>query len=432
MKILMFGWEFPPHIAGGLGVACFGLTRGLHELGGVELTFVVPRAHGDEDERYVSLIGADRAPRPPAAMAGERVEIATFLQPYMSAAAFRAAIDSGTAIALPGLFEEVLDYARRAAALLGAAREYDLIHAHDWMTFPAALAVAQDTNTPLVVHIHSTEFDRSGGNVDLRIVDIERRAMDRADRIVTVSALTRRVLIERYQQPAAKISVVHNAIVPYASMPAAPAPVRAEAPPLVTFIGRVTYQKGPEYFVEAAHLVLQRRSDVRFVLAGDGDLLPFVKELALSLGIGDAFEFPGFLSPDAVRRLHEASAVFVMPSVSEPFGIAALEAIACDVPVIVSDRAGVSEVIESMLVVDPEDVALIAAGILRLLDDTDYADSLRRGARRQLQALSWRSAAERLRGLYSETVAGAAVRARGAARAERSGLPYECPEIANE
>lgn len=408
MNILMFGWEFPPHIAGGLGVACFGLTRGLHELGSIQLTFVIPRVFGDEDGCHLLLLGASEEPLAASVPATpvRMFAIPSTLQPYMTEAAWPAARGERDALALPGLFEEVLAYADRATRLLEEAGACSLIHAHDWMTFPAAIAVADQSGKPLVVHMHSTEFDRSGSNVDLRIVDIERRAMDRADHIIAVSEMTRQVLVRSYGQCMEKISVIHNAIVPYAPLSRPARAPRAPAPPLVTFVGRVTWQKGPAYFIEAAHLVLQRRPDVRFVLAGDGDLLAFVKELALSVGIAGHIEFPGFLAPDAVRGLHERSAVFVMPSVSEPFGIAALEAIACDVPVIVSNRAGVSEVIDSMVVVAPDDVDTIAAEILRLLDDTAYADGLRHGARCQLEQRSWRHAAEQLIVLYREVQAG--------------------------
>lgn len=403
MKILMFGWEFPPHIAGGLGVACFGLTRGLQELDAVDLTFVVPHTFGDEDERFVQVVGVDQGvPLCSETMSEDYIEVKSFLQPYLTAKSFCVAVENITTPLIRNLFEEVLEYARRAITVLDSGRGYDLVHAHDWMTFPAAMVVADRVKVPLVVHIHSTEFDRSGGNVDLRIVEIERRAMDRADCIVAVSALTRQVLIDQYNQKPEKITVIHNAIIPYSAGLNSSLPTSTKTLPVVTFVGRVTYQKGPEYFVEAAQLILQKRSDVRFILAGDGDMLPLVRELALSLGIGHAIDFPGFLCPEDVRQLFLSSTVFVMPSVSEPFGIAALEAIACNVPVVVSNRAGVSEVIDSMLKVDPEDTDHIASSVLRLIEDTNYANVLRKKATQQLQGISWRHAAEKLVEVYCE------------------------------
>lgn len=387
MQVLMLGWEFPPHISGGLGTACYGLTLGLQDIGEIDLTFVLPRLWGDEVAGRMRLIGAGCDAEPVVA-------------PYASAAQYA----SEGARHEGALFDAVLDYRNRVAALLASMDQYDMIHAHDWLTYPAAIAAKNLCGAPLVAHVHSTEFDRAGAHIDQRIVDIERQGMLHADKIIAVSKGTRDTIVRRYGVSPEKVAVVYNAV---EMPPVAPAlllaPIAAgDQAPTVTFVGRVTYQKGPEYFIEAASLIRQKNRQVRFVLAGDGDMLPFVKQLAAGLGILDAVEFPGFLNAAEVRALYARSAVYVMPSVSEPFGIAALEAIAHGVPAIVAPCAGMAEVFDCVIKVDSWDVETIAAHVLALLDNHALADALRRGAARELKNLSWTSSARQISRLYRD------------------------------
>ncbi len=287
MKVLMFGWEFPPHITGGLGTACFGLTRGLAQ-NKVEVRFMVPKAYGDEDQSAVRLVDAGDVEVSSADddfmqfwQHISYIEIGSSLIPYISPEAFKKIaeedIENSNAQSLKervlktkfrfsgkygsDLLAEVSRYALIAGGL-SIKFEFDIIHAHDWLTYPAGLAAKRISGKPLVVHIHATEFDRSGKNVNPNVYEIERKGMQGADRVIAVSDFTRKTVIEKYGIAPEKVVTVHNAIEPLASKDTKE--LRHVNEKVVTFLGRLTQQKGPEYFVEAAHLVLQRDKNVRF------------------------------------------------------------------------------------------------------------------------------------------------------------------------
>lgn len=394
MNILMFGWEFPPYISGGLGTACAGLTRGLDAVGGVQTTFVLPQAAGiaaapgSYQDQYINSI--------------RFVEIDSYVPPYTNAAPAPSAQRSSS-YAGPSLTREAMRYAGSAARLLGQFDRFDVIHAHDWLTYLAGVHAKKVSGKPLVVHVHSTEFDRSGEQYSRDIYKIERLGMDTADRIIAVSNYTRDVIINRYGQDPDKVVTIYNAT--EKRIGERPARAAASRRPLVTFLGRVTYQKGPEFFVEAARLVLQRVKDVSFVMAGDGDLLPRMKSLVSALGMAEHFQFPGFLKAADVGALFARSDVYVMPSVSEPFGIAALEAIDAHVPTIISSNCGLAELFDSVLKVDPEDCQAIADGIIRLIEDPAYAARMAAGAISELRNVSWDESAGNLKDLYQALVA---------------------------
>jgi glycosyltransferase involved in cell wall biosynthesis len=301
----------------------------------------------------------------------------------------------------PDLFSEVARFARVAAALARRER-FDLVHAHDWMTFPAGISAARAADRPLVAHVHASEFDRSGERADTRIRAIEAAGLAAARRVVCVSRYTAEVVGRRYGVPAERLRVVHNAVQPRQGL-------RETAPrrrhPLVLFLGRVTFQKGPEYFLEAAARVLAVAPDVRFVVSGSGDLLPRVVERAAELGIARRVSFTGFLERAAVERVLAMADVYVMPSVSEPFGIAPLEAMAQDVPVIVSRQSGVAEVLKSALKVDYWDVEEMANKILALLRYPALRSTLAGEGRSELEGMSWTERGRRLREVYEEVVA---------------------------
>lgn len=382
MNILMFGWEFPPYISGGLGTACAGLTKGLDAVGGVRTTFVLPSGpYRASNEHFVDSI--------------RFVEI--------EAAADQAAAPRPGSYGGASLTGEAMRYAGSAARMLGTADAFDVIHAHDWLTYLAGVHAKKVSGKPLVVHVHSTEFDRSGETYNKDIYKIERLGMDMADRIVAVSNYTRDIIIARYAQDPDKIVTIYNATEKHAVS----RPLRSGAVerPLVTFLGRITYQKGPEYFIEAARMVLQRGKDVSFIMAGDGDLLPRMKSLVAALGIADHFTFPGFIDAAGVAELFARSDVYVMPSVSEPFGIAALEAINAQVPTIISSNCGLAELVDSVIKLAPDDCAGIADAIVRLIDDPAYALRLAAGASGELRKVSWDESAGSLKGLYAELVA---------------------------
>jgi glycogen synthase len=353
MKVLMLGWEFPPHISGGLGTACAGIVRGLGSLG-VDVRMLVPAPGGVPGAYY----GA-------------------------------------------GLFEAVQRHAEVARA---AARDHahDLVHAHDWTSLPAGLAAREERGRPLVWHVHSCEYDRSPLGADARIVAVEQRGLDAAERVVCVSHYTAEVLRARFRVEPAKLRVVHNGVEPRAR----PAQDEKRIPePIVLFLGRVTAQKGPDTFLHAAARVVQRFPRVKFVVSGQGDLLPETIESAARLGLARHVHFTGFLGSADVERIFAMADVYVMPSVSEPFGIAPLEALALDTPVIVSRQSGVVEVLHSALAVDHWDVQGMAELILGLLRSPARRRALARRGKRELEGLRWEAAAARLGDVYAELVA---------------------------
>jgi glycosyltransferase involved in cell wall biosynthesis len=312
--------------------------------------------------------------------------------------------------ASPGMYRgdlmtQIQRYASLAVELAGR-ESFDVVHAHDWMTYPAGLAVAAYTGKPLVVHLHSTEFDRSGEHVNQHVYDIERAGMHGADRVICVSYLTRGIVLSRYSVPAGKVEVVYNAVAqPDGGLPE-PLPI-ARDEKIVLFLGRITMQKGPEYFLQAAKKVLEKYKKVRFVLAGSGDMTGQIVELAAALGIGRYVTFTGFLRGDDVARVFRMADLYVMPSVSEPFGIAPLEALSHNVPVIISKQSGVSEVLTHVLKVDFWDVDEMANKIIAVLRHPPLQRVLRQQGQIELRRLSWRESAEKCREVYQQLVGAA-------------------------
>ena len=427
----MFGWEFPPHIAGGLGTACYGMTRGLAR-NGVEVVFVMPRAYGDEDQRFARVVNAsdvETIGTRDHEFSEELLEKVSFIHidsnmlPYISPEEYAAYHDefvrsgrthewtdvwkqrytfSGKYGA--NLMEEVARYAMVAAQVAKDLEgQFDVIHAHDWLTYFAGIAAKRVSGKPLVVHMHATEFDRSGENINRRVYAIEKAGMQAADRVIAVSELTRRIVIGKYGIPAEKVVTVHNAVRFGESEEAAPE--RAVKDKVVTFLGRITYQKGPDYFVEAAAKVLQRVSDVRFVMAGSGDLMNHVVRRVAQLGIADRFHFTGFLKGGEVQRMFRLSDVYVMPSVSEPFGISPLEAMRSGVPVIISRQSGVAEVLDYAIKVNYWDVDALADAIYGLLTYPALGRMFASKGLEEVTGLKWTNAAAKIKTVYETVVA---------------------------
>ena len=427
----MFGWEFPPHIAGGLGTACYGMTRGLAR-NGVEVVFVMPRAYGDEDQRFVRVVNAsdvETIGTRDHEFSEELLEKVSFIHidsnmlPYISPEEYAAYHDefvrsgrthewtdvwkqrytfSGKYGA--NLMEEVARYAMVAAQVAKDLEgQFDVIHAHDWLTYFAGIAAKRVSGKPLVVHMHATEFDRSGENINRRVYAIEKAGMQAADRVIAVSELTRRIVIGKYGIPAEKVVTVHNAVRFGESEDAVPE--RAVKDKVVTFLGRITYQKGPDYFVEAAAKVLQRVPDVRFVMAGSGDLMNHVVRRVAQLGIADRFHFTGFLKGGEVQRMFRLSDVYVMPSVSEPFGISPLEAMRSGVPVIISRQSGVAEVLDYAIKVNYWDVDALADAIYGLLTYPALGRIFASKGLEEVTGLKWTNAAAKIKTVYETVVA---------------------------
>lgn len=428
MKVLMFGWEFPPHIAGGLGTACYGLTRGLAKQG-TEVIFVVPKAYGDEDKRFVHVVNASDIEIP----AGEIIDaemrdkltfihIDSNLIPYVSPEEFdeqtqeihshetqytvrdawkERYVFSGKYG--PNLMEEVARFAMVAGQIArNMEGQFDVIHAHDWLTYYAGIAAKRISGKPLVVHMHATEFDRSGEHINQEVYNIERAGMEAADRVIAVSNLTRNIVIEKYGIPAEKVITVHNAV-RFETREADEAE-RGVSDKIVTFLGRITYQKGPDYFVEAAAKVLKRMNNVRFVMAGSGDMLKHIVRRVAKLGIADRFHFTGFLKGDEVQKMFGMSDVYVMPSVSEPFGISPLEAMKSNVPVIISKQSGVAEVLDYALKVDYWDVDALADAIYGLLQYPSLAAMSATRGKNEVVNLKWSDAARKVIDVYRSTI----------------------------
>jgi glycogen synthase len=427
VRVFMLGWEFPPFISGGLGTACYGLTKGLDQLG-VKVTFVLPKMVDSQYATHVKLLTPEARKEGGAARIREETlrnvtfrSIMSPLQPYATPAAYDEQIEEilrrrrEAAGATPSGETEVrgggLDYAgdlyrevhryASVAMRLALDEEFDVIHAHDWMTYPAAVGVAMISGKPLVVHIHSTEFDRSGEHVNQMVYDIERQGLHRADKVVAVSQFTRGIVISRYGIPGDKVEVVYNGVERNGSWSVAPVSIRREEK-IVLFLGRITMQKGPEYFLHAARKVLEVMDNVKFVMAGSGDLMHRSIELAAQLGIGHKVLFTGFLRGGDVRRIFKMADLYVMPSVSEPFGIAPLEALDNDIPVIISKQSGVSEVLRHALKVDFWDVNEMANKMVAVLKYPPLQMTLRSHGNFEVRKLRWRDAARRCLEIYQE------------------------------
>lgn len=421
MKVLMFGWEFPPHVAGGLATACYGLTKGLAKQG-VDMIFVVPKAFGDEDQSAVRIVGAEDVDVNTTSTSVHElwdhltyIEAGSRIVPYVSPEEFEYLRNEevrkesithtqgfNTRFSFTGgygvnLYEEVSKYAI-VAGEIARQNTFDVIHAHDWLTYLAGVAAKKVSGKPLVIHVHATEFDRSGENVNQMVYDIERKGMHEADLVITVSNLTRAIVINRYGVDPSKVITVHNAV--DFSAEKGTDSERGTPEKVVTFLGRITYQKGPEYFIEAARKVLKRQQNVRFVMAGSGDMMHKMVRQVAKLGIADRFNFTGFLCAEDVQKMFSLSDVYVMPSVSEPFGISPLEAMRAHVPTIISKQSGVAEVLKHAVKVDFWDVDVMADTIYGILNYPALSEMFVAMGDREVESLKWENAAVKIKDVY--------------------------------
>jgi glycogen synthase len=449
MRVLMFGWEFPPHISGGLGTACFGMTQALAKKG-ADIIFVLPRAsENDTQNGFLRLRSASGTPISATvaermSQAGHRLwnnairylPVNSPLTPYLTPQGYAEALgrlrqcpmdkavtrphdaahtqlterDEPYTFTLhggygPDLMAEVLRFSRLAASI-AAQENFDVIHAHDWMTYPAGMLARALTGKPLVAHIHATEYDRSGEHINEEVAGIEKAGLLAADVVVAVSRLTRKTVVERYGVPPEKVVVVHNAVARHEAERRYFIPRRIRHEKRVLFLGRVTFQKGPEYFMEAARLVLEKIPNVRFFMAGSGDMLPGLIRRAGQLRIGSRFHFAGFLRGEDVDRMFALSDLYVMPSVSEPFGITPLEAMLYDVPVLLSRQSGVSEILEHALKADFWDTRDMADKICAVLRYPCLAAELVKNCREEMKSIRWENAADQLLTIYRDILGG--------------------------
>lgn len=400
MKVLMFGWEFPPMNTGGLGTACYGLTKGLVQ-NGIGITLVLPQAAA-EAQRFEQF-GQGFLKIRNANVAKVKVRaVKSAMVAYMSPSEYEQRMlkmKGRKPIYGSNLFDEVERFAKQAA-VIASEEEFDIIHAHDWMTYEAGIAAKRASGKPLVVHVHATEFDRTGGlGANERVYQIEKEGMQQADAVIAVSGYTKQKIIEHYGIPESKIKVVHNAI-DWDDIPK----VYVEKNPgqkTVLYLGRITLQKGPDYFIEAAKKALESDPDIRFIIAGSGDMEPAVIEKAAGLGIGHKVLFAGYLKDDDIHRAYRMADLYVMPSVSEPFGITPLEAVMNNTPVIISKQSGVKEVLKHSLQVDFWDIDQMANKMVAALRYREMHSELQRNSYDEVSRLSWSRSAQKCIGVYN-------------------------------
>lgn len=424
MKILMFGWEFPPHITGGLGTACYGITKALAKTGN-EIVFIVPKAYGDEPEDYTRILSASEID---IDLSQEYIrqywenisyiEVNSKLVPYLGLDDYYNVINQGSNKREIGfnhsskryefsgkygntLFDEVEKYALVAGSI-AKNTEFDIIHAHDWLTYKAGVVAKAFSGKKLVIHVHATEFDRSGENINQAVYDIERYGMDNADHIIAVSDYTRNIVINRYGQSPDKVTTIHNGADSFESVNMEREKNFNEK--IVTFLGRITFQKGPDYFIEAADKVLKIDKNVRFVMAGSGDMLNRMISLVAKKRISKHFHFTGFLKGQDVNRMFSLSDVYVMPSVSEPFGISPLEAMSSNIPVVISKQSGVSEVLKYAIKVDFWDTDSMADAIYGLLNYPSLSKMFIKNGKQEVESIKWDDNAISLNRVYNNLI----------------------------
>ncbi|MBN1251085.1 MAG: glycosyltransferase [Bacteroidales bacterium] len=468
----MFGWEFPPHITGGLGTACYGLTKALSSFDDMDISFVVPKAYGDEDKSVANIVNAESIAVDENLISEKQnslkvalqeinkkeytkekndenifnrikyIEIYSLIKPYLSPEQFEKyfkneditnkeftinkegkivyLIDGKEVeLKLPSdfyqkhnktffkfsgqygfsLINEVFNYSIIGREI-AKTDNFDIIHAHDWLTYPAGVEAKKILGKKLLIHVHATEFDRSGENINSVVFEIEKYGMLNADKIIAVSELTRQTIINRYSIDQNKVEVVHNAVVPIESENQFHKKNINEK--IVTFLGRITFQKGPDYFIEAAYKVLQKTDNVRFVMAGNGDMLYRMIKRAAKLKITDKFHFTDFLKGDDVEHLFSISDVYVMPSVSEPFGISPLEAMRSNVPVIISKQSGVAEVLHHAIKVDFWDIDAIADSIYGLIKYDGLSKMFIKYGKTEVDKLKWENSALKVKQIYEK------------------------------
>lgn len=426
MKVLMLGWEYPPHITGGLGTACEGLTMALAR-GGIDISFVVPALLGGERAPHMTLIDswdghAIRGKRAAAADAEVKTHVKRLLSCYareenleLPVSLLEAEVEGDedgeetgevTAKKKPNasryggnMMDEVYGFSRRVAQLVDRL-DFDVIHAHDWMTYPAGVVASRLSGKPLVAHVHSLEYDRSGQSVHPTIHDIERLGIETSGAVIAVSAYTRSVVMDQHPVDGERVFVVHNGVSGKYRRSLRRRVEKKQRGKTVLFLGRITFQKGPDYFVEAAAHVVRHVPDVKFVIAGTGDMLPQLVGRVSDLGLQGHFDFPGFLAGPDVERMMRHADLYVMPSVSEPFGISALEAISCDTPCLISKQSGVGEVLRHALRVDFWDVNRMADLMINALLYPSMCYEMVRNASREAQRLRWGPAARRTVEVY--------------------------------
>ncbi len=398
-KVLMFGWEFPPHNSGGLGTACLGLTEALLKKK-TNVTFVLPKKI-EGVKSFLKIVS-------PETPYFRSYSVSSVLSPYINENTYKDALLKGSSIYGRDLFEEVQRYALFGWDISG--REiFDVIHAHDWLSFGAGIKAKQRSGKPLIAHIHATEFDRCGGSgVNGRVYDMEKKGMMFADKVIAVSNFTKNIIVNRYGISPEKVSVVHNGVLSQntESVLEKTGKMKKLKKKIVLYVGRITLQKGPDYFIRAAKRVLDFKKDIFFVIAGSGDMQAQIMREVADMGISDKVLFTGFLRGERLEKMYRMADLFVMPSVSEPFGITPLESLINGTPVLISKQSGSSEVISHALKVDFWDTEEMANKIICALEYPSMSNCLIENGRREALSLTWEKAAEKCINIYDEVTIG--------------------------
>ncbi len=392
MKVLMYGWEFPPLISGGLGIACYGITSGLEEQK-VKIALVLPQGIYDEKTNnwvrgHIKTTYVD-SPIRPYITSKEYAQLQKD-QPAENINPFHYGSN---------LLAEVHRYAEVAGSLAHKL-SHDVIHTHDWLTVLAGIKAREISGKPLVYHAHSLEPDRNGEHVYQAVYDIEKYGMEQADKIIAVSQYTKNRICENYGIAEEKIKVIHNGVFPSQLNHINPSPEKKRN--TILFLGRTTFQKGPFHFIDIANQLLQTRRDIEFIVAGNGDLLEDMIRYVAHLRIGLHVHFTGFLDRDDVARIYQMSKVYVMPSVSEPFVLTCLEAMCYGVPVVISKNSGVAEVMPQALQADFWDTQEMTRQINSLLDHTNIRTKQLDSAKNRMHDLLWSNVGEKISTLYKQ------------------------------
>jgi glycosyltransferase involved in cell wall biosynthesis len=409
----MLGWEFPPYFAGGAGMVCYELTKAMSKMKDLDITYVMPFGPDELNNSHVKLLVANNL------VSDSNIKLRkvnAMFKAYDSLASYSKRLKeikklikqknpAGFKKKLYGddLLQEVYRFAEKVK-LIGLAENFDVVHAHDWTTFPAAIALKKETGKPFVAHVHITEFDKSGGlGANPDIYAIEQKGMKEADLVITVSEFMKKNISERYFINPNKIKVVHNGRVTM-KKPKKKIFRKKDDDKLVLFAGRVTLQKGPEFFLDAAKKVLEKEKRVKFVMAGSGDMLNRMIEKSAAMGMADKFLFTGFYTRKQAEQLFSMADVFVMPSVSEPFGIVPLEAMYKGTPAIISKQSGCSEVLKNTLKVDFWDIDEMANKIISVVRHSPLKETMSQNGLIEMEKMGWESPAQKCMDAYSQVI----------------------------
>jgi len=405
MKVLMFGWEFPPYNSGGLGTACEGLTKGLNKHG-KDVIFVLPKAYPKMKSNFVKLVSADVSKHM------KKIEVNSIIKGYMSEHEYKDEYSRGVlttgkpkkaSLYGKNLYKEVYRYATNAK-LIAKKENFDIIHAHDWMTYEAGINAKKASKKPLVIHVHATEFDRTGNNPNPYVYDIEKKGMREADSIIAVSNFTKERIVQNYGVPSKKIHVVHNAVEFNENRFPEHSFKIKDKDKVVLFLGRITIQKGPDYFLYAAKKALEIDPNIKFIVAGSGDMEKFMIEKAAEFGIADKVLFTGFLRGKDIDKAYQMADLYVMPSVSEPFGITPLEAMRNNTPVLISKQSGVSEVIQHCMKVDFWNINQMVNKMIGILKYKELSETLKTHGLKEVKKFDWGNPAKKCISIYNKTM----------------------------